>query len=82
MPGVKHFQLGKKGITENFIETIKNYFKKNENIKISILKSATRNKDEIKRFEKEILNSLGRNYTARIIGFTIVLKKWRKNVRK
>jgi len=78
MTGVKHFQLGKKGITENFVETMKTYFKKNENAKISVLKSATRSREEIKKLEKELLDKLGRSYTARVIGFTIVLKKWRK----
>ena len=78
MTGVKHFQLGKNGITENFVETMKTYFKKNENAKISVLKSATRSREEIKKLEKELLDQLGRSYTARVIGFTIVLKKWRK----
>jgi len=78
MPRISSIQLGKKGITENFIEDLKNHFKKFENIKISVLKSATRDKKEIKKFSDEILESLGKNYTSKIIGFTIILKKWRK----
>jgi len=46
-------QLGKKGVTENFIETLREY-------------------------SEEILEGLGKNYTVRIIGFTIFVKKWRK----
>jgi len=81
MRRIGNIQIGKQGITENFIVTLKNYFKSHENVKISVLKSATRNKAEINNFSEEILDKLGRKYTSRIIGFTIVVKKWRKNVR-
>jgi len=81
MPGIGYLQLGKQGISDNFIETLKSYFKKHKNIKVSVLKSLTRNKIEVKKFADEILEKLGEKYTAKIIGFTIVLKKWRKPVR-
>ena len=71
-------QLGKNKITERFIETVKNHFKKHENVKIHILKSAGRDREEVKKFNKEILEKLGKNYTSKIIGFSIFLKKWRK----
>jgi RNA-binding protein YhbY len=76
-----HVQLGKNGITENFIETLKDHFKNHVNVKISVLKSAGHNKEGIKKYSEEILEKLGRNYTARVLGFTIFLKKWKKNVR-
>ncbi len=74
-------QLGKQGVTNGFIEDMKKRFTTHENIKVSILRSATRNRGELKRISEEILEKLGKNYTARIIGFTVVLKKWRKEVR-
>jgi len=73
-------QLGKNGITDNFIKTLKNGFTFHENVRISVLKSAGRRKEKIKEYEEEILNKLGNNYTARRIGFTIVMKKWRRAV--
>ena len=73
-------QLGKNGITDNFIKTLKNGFTFHENVRISVLKSAGRRKEKIKEYEEEILNKLGNNYTARRIGFTIVVKKWRRAV--
>lgn len=82
MRRIGNIQIGKQGITDNFIETLKNYFKNRENVKISVLKNATRNKNEINKFSEEILDKLGRKYTSRIIGFTIVVKKWRRNIRK
>jgi RNA-binding protein YhbY len=74
-------QLGRQGITDNFIKTLKDHFKNHQNVKVSVLKSAGHNKEKIKEFSNEILEKLGKNYTAKIIGFTIVLKKWRKPVR-
>ena len=71
-------QIGKNGITENFIETLKSYFKKHDNIKISVLKSFGRDKKELKKVVETILEKLGKNYTAKTIGYTIALKKWRK----
>lgn len=71
-------QLGKQGITENFIETLKTHFKNHGNVKICVLKSARSERDKIKKYSEEILNKLGKNYTSRIIGFTINVKKWRK----
>lgn len=75
-------QLGKNGITDNFIMTLKSHFKNHENVKVAVLKSGTRDQKELKKMSDEILNKLGKNYTARVIGFTIVIKKWRKEVRE
>ena len=74
-------QLGKKGITENFILTLKGHFQKHKNVKISVLKSAVHDKEKVKEYGKEILKNLGNHYTAKVVGFTIFLKKWRKEVR-
>lgn len=74
-------QIGKNGITENFIESLKNNFKTHTSVRISVLKSAGHEKEKIREMAEEILGELGRNYNARIIGFTIVIKKWRKIVR-
>ena len=76
-----HIQLGKNGITENFIETLKDHFKNHENVKISVLKSAGHSKEAVRKYNEEILEKLGRKYTAKTVGFTIFLKKWKRNVR-
>lgn len=85
--GIKMFklanvQLGKNGLTENFHRTLISHFKNHENVKISVLEAATRNRVELKRISDQILDRLGLNYTARVIGFTIIIKRWRKNVRE
>lgn len=78
---VKRIQLGKKGLTDNFIGTLKDHFKKYQNVKVSVLKSSTRDRGELREISDKILEGLGKNYTSRIIGYTLVLKKWRKPVR-
>ena len=80
MKKIGNIQIGKQRVTDNFIETLKEHFKKSEHIKISVLKNATRDKKETREFAEKIINKLGKKYTARVIGFTIVVKKWRKNV--
>ena len=78
---ISRIQLGKNGITENFIETLKDHFKNHMNVKVSVLKSAGHEKAAVKNYTEEILEKLGRNYTAKTIGFTIALRKWKRNVR-
>ncbi len=79
---IGNIQLGKNKITENFILSLKNQFKKHNLIKIHVLKSAResgkKGKQEVKEYLNEILKTLGKKYTGRVIGFTIVVKKWRK----
>ena len=79
---IREVQLGKNGITNNFIEALKINFKKIRTIKISVLKSAREKKADIKNYSEELLKKFGRNYTSRIVGFTIILKKWRKPQRE
>ncbi len=70
-------QLGKNGITENFLATLQSHFKKHVNVKVIVLKSAGHEKEKVKEYSEKMLSKLGENYSSRIIGFTIFLKKWR-----
>ena len=81
MQRVSNIQLGKQGATDNFIETLRTHFKKHKNVRISVLKSARDSKESVKKHSEDILNKLGQNYTSRVIGFTIVLKKHSRAVR-
>jgi len=75
---IKELQLGKNGITDTFIETLKTYFIKVRTVKISVLSSARESKADVKKYSEILLEKMGVYYTARVIGFTITLKKWRK----
>ncbi|MDE1848949.1 MAG: YhbY family RNA-binding protein [Nanoarchaeota archaeon] len=74
-------QIGKSGLTDNFIDSLKTNFKNHTNIRISVLKSAGHEKSHVREMADKILESLGKNYSTKIIGFTIAIKKWRKPVR-
>ncbi|HIG95124.1 MAG: hypothetical protein QT05_C0050G0027 [archaeon GW2011_AR13] len=78
MVAIRNIQLGKLGVTDNFIESLKNQFKTCKNVKISVLPSARDGKDSVKKYSTEILEKLGKNYYARVIGFTIALKRLRR----
>jgi RNA-binding protein YhbY len=71
-------QLGKNGITDNFIENLKKCFQTSDSVRISVLQSAGHEREKIKEYTEKLLSSLGENYTAKLIGFKIILKKWRK----
>ncbi|MCL5018784.1 MAG: YhbY family RNA-binding protein [Candidatus Pacearchaeota archaeon] len=71
-------QLGKNGLTDNFVNTMKLNFQNHDTVRISVLKSAGHEKEKIKEYSEKILEKLGNNYTARLIGFKIIIKKWRK----
>ena len=74
-------QLGKNGVTENFLKTLHDHFRRHTSVKVSVLKGAGHEREKVRKYYEEILNGLGRNYTAKIVGFTISLRKWRKPVR-
>lgn len=75
---IKEIQLGKNGITQNFIENLTKYFNSVRTVKISVLPSARDSKEDVKKYADVLLDKLGKHYTAKCIGFTITLKKWRK----
>ncbi len=78
MERIGHMQLGKQGLTENFIGTLEHHFDNNKNVRVSVLRSAGHDKGQVKEYSEKILEKLGKNYTAKVVGFTIFFKKWRK----
>ena len=81
MQSIGKVQLGKQGITDNFMQTLRGHFEKYRNVKVCVMKSAGRNKEKVEEYSDVLLEKLGKCFSARIIGFTIVLKKWRREVR-
>jgi RNA-binding protein YhbY len=73
-------QLGKNGLTKELLEEIKKRFENREvkNLKISVLKSARESKADVKKYAEEIALFLGKKFTYKVMGFSIFLKKWRK----
>ena len=85
MPIIGNIRLGKLGITDNFIDSLKNLFKNHQNVKVNVLKSARgtgkEGKADVQKYSDEILEKLGKKYTSKNIGFVISLKKWRREIR-
>ncbi|MEX0932498.1 MAG: YhbY family RNA-binding protein [Candidatus Pacearchaeota archaeon] len=82
MTRVGNLQIGKNGITDTLIKSLKDGFKNHDSMRVSVLKSFTRDRVKFKESSEEILDKLGKNYTCKKIGFTIVIKKWRKDKRE
>jgi len=74
-------QLGKQGVTENFIGLLEGHFQNHKLVKISVLKNARKNKEDVKKYADEIIKRLGERYTCKTIGFTIILRKHKNSVR-
>lgn len=72
-------QIGKNGLSEGFFDTLKNSFKHHMMVKVSVLKNATRDKKEVKEMADKIVSVLGPSYDYRTLGFTILVKKHKKN---
>jgi RNA-binding protein len=69
------FQLGKRGLTEEFIDTIRKSFKRHEIVKISLLKSYSRDKEQILQDADKICSEIG--CKQKLLGYTLILKRQR-----
>ena len=69
MKQIKRLQIGKNGLTAEFIDQVKSIFEKETLIKISILKSASRDKTEAEKIGKELIEALGKKYDYKLVGY-------------
>lgn len=78
MKPIKKIQMGKNGLSEAFIDQVKAIFEDAEVLKIAILKSACRDKDEAKEIFDSLVDALGKNYNYKLIGYVGTVRKFRK----
>jgi len=78
MKQIKRLQMGKNGLSSSFIEQVKSIFEKEEVLKISILKSACRDKKEAVKISEEVMEALGRKYSYKLVGYVLTVRKFRK----
>ena len=75
-------QIGKNGLSKGVIENIAKGFKTRDLIRINVLKSFSRNKEEIKKIaemlQQDVSRIIGKKCVTRVVGFTIIMKKLRK----
>jgi len=69
------FQIGKNGVTEGVIKSLNQDLKAHNQIRISVLKSADRDRIKVKEMAEEIMQKVNYNCNYKIIGFTIILKR-------
>lgn len=72
------FQMGKNGLTQGFIDSLNNALKNNKQLRISVLKSFSRSREELEKTAKEISEKLPTRVRIKLIGFTIVLSRTSK----
>ncbi len=69
------FQIGKNSLTEGAINSLKQDLKTHKQVRISVLKTATRDKKQLKKIVEEIIQKVNCKCRYKIIGFTIVLRR-------
>jgi RNA-binding protein YhbY len=73
--GLLKFQVGKSGVTENFISTLKDALKNHKTLRVSVLKSAVSERKDIEKIGKDLVYRLKGKFVYKVIGFTIILNK-------
>ena len=81
MRPIKRLQLGKNGLTPAFIEQVKALFEGETLIKITILKSACRDKKDAEKIADELVDALGKKYDYKLVGYVLTVVKYRKEQR-
>ena len=69
------FQIGKNGLTPEIINSFSLAIKTHKLLRIVVLKSACRDRAELKKMADEIKSSMPVPIEFKIIGFTIIVKK-------
>ena len=75
---MKKLQIGKNGLSEAFVSQVKKMFEDAEIVKITILKSACRDKAGAKKICDELVDSLGPKYAYKLIGYVVSVRRFRK----
>ena len=78
MRQIKRLQMGKKGLTSAFIEQVKSIFENETLVKISILKSACRDKKAAEKIADTLVDTLGKKYDYKLVGYVLTVIKYRK----
>tara|TARA_Y100000310_G_C20699553_1_gene828456 strand:- start:5231 stop:5467 length:237 start_codon:yes stop_codon:yes gene_type:complete len=69
------FQIGKNGLTQGTITSLNSALKTHKRVRISVLKSACRDRSELKKMAEEICSKIKEACGYKIIGYTIILKR-------
>lgn len=81
MKPIRQLQMGKAGLSKAFVEQVSRIFETETMIKISILKSCCRDKNDAKKIGEELVEKLGPKFGFKLIGYVLTVTKFRKNQR-
>ncbi len=81
MKPIKQLQMGKAGLSEAFVDQVRSIFEVENMVKISILRSACRDKVEARGIGEDLVSRLGKKYGFKLIGYVLTVTKFRKNQR-
>jgi len=81
MKQIKKLQIGKNGLTEAFVEQVRSIFEGETLVKISILKSACRDKKDAEKMGNDLIEALGKKYDYKLVGYVLTVIKYRKEQR-
>ncbi|MFH0711792.1 MAG: hypothetical protein V1889_01670 [archaeon] len=78
---IKRLQLGKAGLSGAFVEQVRSVFEGEKILKISILKSACRNKKDAEEIGRKLVGMLGKKFDYKLVGYVLTVIKFRKERR-
>jgi RNA-binding protein YhbY len=78
MKPMTQLQLGKAGLSDAFIEQVRSIFEHERVLKISILKSACRDRDDARKIGEDLIAALGPKFGFKLIGYVLTIMKFRK----
>ena len=78
---IKRLQIGKNGLSQEFVQQVKKIFENEQILKISILKSARKNKQDAEKIGQKLVDALGKNYIFRLVGYVLTINKFRRDMR-
>ena len=81
MKPIRQLQMGKAGLSEAFVKQVLSVFEEEKMIKISILKSACRDKDDARKIGEDLIDKLGTKFGFKLIGYVLTVSKFRKEQR-
>ena len=70
--------MGKAKLSDAFVRQVRSIFENDKLVKISILKSACRDKGEAKKIGEELVEKLGKKYGFKLVGYVLTVVKYRK----
>ena len=72
---VSKFQIGKQGLTEGVLDSLRQDLKNHRQVRVSILKSCCRTRAEVLEIISKMKSSLPKKFKYRLIGYTVAISK-------